>query len=411
MARPAPRSVLDPYELYDRRRLERAPSTPQALAFRARLILRCAHAPRPTNDEVVADFGSAPAHVAKSRWRFRKHRLAGLADLPRSGRPAAFPPEERHRVVVLATTKPQDLGVPTSHWSLEDLAYPILQDAHSRDMSRSTGQRILAEADLKPPKSRYGLHSDDPEFEAKAVAICRLYLAAPRLYRQGQLVICTDEKTSIQALERLPPTKPGRPGQVEWQEFEYLRRGTRCLLASLVVATGQGLGSVTARRARWDFVRHVRDVVVAFPHVKRFHWVMDNLNTHWTFELCRYLARDEGEAVWQGRPKLRTGAPRRAFLQDPTPRHVIHYTPKQGSWLNQIEIWFGVLARRVLRRGEFRSVEELAPRIGAYIAHDNRHHAHPYEWTSKGKPLASGDKPKRKRRRYQRTRLMDKLPC
>ena len=297
--------------------------------------------------------------------------------------------------------------MPTSHWSLDDLAYHILKDAHYRDMSRSTVQRILAEADLKPHKSRYWLHSDDPDFEAKALAVCRLYLDAPRLYRQGELVVCVDEKTGMQALQRLHPTKPGQPGRVERREFEYVRRSTRCLLASLAVPTGQVLGSVTERRATWDFVRHVRDVVEAFPQVKKFHWVMDNLNTHWTFALCRYLAREEGEAVWRGRPTLRTGAQRRAFLQEPSRKHVVYYTPRHGSWLNQIEIWFGVLARRVLRRGEFGSVEELARRVLEYIAHYNRHQAHPYEWTYTGKPLASGDKPKRKRRRYQRTRLMD----
>jgi len=318
-----------------------------------------------------------------------------------------FPPEERHQVVVLATTKPADVGVPTSHWSLDDLAYHILQDAHYRDLSRSTIQRILAEADLKPHKSRYWLHSDDPDFEAKALDICRLYLAAPRLYQRGELVLCVDEKTSIQALERLYPTKPTQPGRVELREFEYRRHGTRCLLGTLAVPTGRIIGSVTARRATWDFVRHVRDVVVAFPGVQKFHWVMDNLNTHWTFALCRYLAREEGEHVWQGRPKLRTGAQRRAFLSDPSHKHVVHYTPKHGSWLNQIELWFGVLTRRVLQRGEFHSLEELARRLLEYIDYYNRHRAHPYAWTYTGKPLVSGEKVERKRRRYQRPRLMN----
>ena len=182
-----------------------------------------------------------------------RHRLQVAPPLPATAWPACptspaaaarplFPPEDRHKVLVLATTQPADLGVPTSHWSLEDLAYRILKDAHYRDMSRSTVQRILAEADLKPHKSRYWLHSDDPDFEAKAVAICRLYLDAPRLYQQGELVVCVDEKTGIQALERLHPTKPARSGRVALQEFEYLRHGTRCLLASLVVPTGQVLG-------------------------------------------------------------------------------------------------------------------------------------------------------------------------
>jgi transposase len=295
--------------------------------------------------------------------------------------------------------------VPTSHWSLDDLAYHILKDAHYRDMSRSTVQRILAEADLRPHKSRYWLHSDDPDFEAKALDICRLYLDAPRLYRQGELVVCVDEKTGIQALQRRHPTKPARPGAPELQEFEYIRHGTRCLLASLVVATGQVIGSVTERRGTWDFVRHIRDVVEQFPGAKRIHWVMDNLNTHYTSKLCQYLGRLS--EAWEDCPPLRTGAQRRAFLTDPSHKHVVHYTPKHGSWLNQVEIWFGVLARRRLRRGEFCSVEELAERIRAFIEHYDRHHAHPYEWTYTGKPLVSGDgKKKRKRSRYRRKQLL-----
>jgi hypothetical protein len=131
-----------------------------------------------------------------------------------------FPPQERHQVVVLATTKPADVGIATARWSLDDLAARILRDAHYRDLSRSTIQRILADADLKPHKSRSWLHSDDPDFEAKAPDICRLYLDAPRLDRQGELVLCTDEKTSIQALERARPTQPAAPGQEERRDPE-----------------------------------------------------------------------------------------------------------------------------------------------------------------------------------------------
>jgi hypothetical protein len=317
-----------------------------------------------------------------------------------------FPPQDRHKVVVLATTKPADVGVATSRWSLDDLAYQILKDAHYRDMARSTVQRILAEADLKPHRSTYWLHSDDPDFEAKALDICRLYLDAPRLYQQGELVLCVDEKTSIQALERARPTTPARPGRPERRDPEYIRHGTRCLIASLVVPTGQVLGSVTEHRGTWDYLRHMRDVLEKFPDVRRFHWVMDNLNTHWTFELCQYLGKLSG--VWDDRPALRTGTQRRAFLTDPSHKHVVHYTPKHGSWLNQIEIWFGVLSRRLLRRGEFCSVQELAERMLAFIDYYNRHDAHPYEWTYTGKPLVSGDaQKKRKRTRYTRKRLVD----
>jgi transposase len=310
-------------------------------------------------------------------------------------------------VLVLATTPPADVGVPTSHWSLDDLAYQILKDAHYRDMSRSTIQRILADADLQPHRCRYWLKRHDPDFEAKALDICGLYLKALALYSQGELVVSVDEKTSIQALERLHATLTARPGQIERREFEYVRHGTRCLIGTLVVPTGQVVGSVTARRGKWDFVRHLRDVVEAFPHTKRFHWVMDNLNTHWTLELCRYLAFESGCWAKGMEKRLRTGKARRAFLTAGCGRHIVHFTPKHGSWLNQVEIWFGVLSRRVLRRGDFASVEDLARKIVAYITHYNAHFAHPYAWTYTGKPGVSGDKRKRRRFRFRRRQLVN----
>jgi len=317
-----------------------------------------------------------------------------------------FPPEDKHKVLVLATTPPADVGVPTSNWSQDDLAYHILKDAHYKDMSRSTIGRILADADLQPHRSRYWLKSHDPDFEAKALDVCGLYLKALSLFEQDELVVSVDEKTSIQALERLHKTLLMRPGQIERQEFEYIRHGTRCLIGSLVVPTGQIIGSVTAQRGKWDLVRHIRDVVEKFPHIKRFHWVMDNLNTHWTLELCRYLAVDSG--CWsKGQEKLlRTGKERRSFLTTGCERHVVHFTPKHGSWLNQIEIWFGVLNRRVLRRGDFSSLADLSRKILEYIAYYNAHFAHPYEWTYTGKPGVSGDKKKRKRFRFRRRQLM-----
>jgi DDE superfamily endonuclease len=288
---------------------------------------------------------------------------------------------------VLATTKPAELGLPFSHWSLEDLAIQILKDAHYRDMSRSTIQRVLNANDLKPHRCTQWLHSDDPEFEAKALHIARLYLDAPRLYRHGELVLCVDEKTSIQALERKYPGRPLAAGRPERREFEYIRHGTRCLIASLLVPTGQILGDVSARRAGRDFCRHLRQTAAQFPDARRFHWVMDNLNTHWNLSLCRCIARLCG--VRFEPKKLKTGAQRRAFLTDPEHRHVLHYTPKHGSWLNQIEIWFGVLQRRVIRRGNFRSKADLTRRILAYIAYYNEHLAHPYRWTYTGQPLVA----------------------
>ena len=277
---------------------------------------------------------------------------------------------------------------------MEDLATRILNDAHYRDMSRSTIQRILAQAELKPHKVRSWMHSDDPQFEALALDICRLYLKAPVLYRQGELILCTDEKTGIQALERKHPGRPAQPGKIELREPEYLRHGTRCLLATFMVPPGLVYGDVTARRTNQDFRRHMSHTVqwlgACCPQATKFHWVMDNLNTHWSLEVCRLFARLNGVKF---EPKhLKCGPQRRAFLTDPAHRHVIHYTPKHGSWLNQVEMWFSVLERRVLRRGSFTSRADLVRKILAYIAYYNVSKAHPYAWTYTGTPLVTGDK-------------------
>ena len=279
-----------------------------------------------------------------------------------------------------------------SHWSLDDLATRILNDAHYRDMSRSTIQRILARAELKPHKVRSWMHSDDPDFERLALDICRLYLKAPALYRQGELVLCTDEKTGIQALERKHPGKPAGPGRIELREPEYVRHGTRCLLATFVVPTGEAFGDVTARRTNQDYRTHLRHTVAwlerRYPRAVKFHWVMDNLNTHWSLEVCRLFARLNG--VKFDPTELKRGPARRQFLTDPEHRHVIHFTPKHGSWLNQVEMWFSVLARRVIRRGNFTSKADLARKILTYIDYHNAFKAHPYAWTYAGKPMVSG---------------------
>jgi len=304
-----------------------------------------------------------------------------------------FPPQERHHVLVLATTKPADAGTPVSHWSLDDLATNIINDAHCRNMSRSTIQRILAQAELKPHKVRSWMHSDDPDFEKLALEICGLYLQAPVLYRKGELLVCTDEKTGIQALERKHPGKPAAPGLPALWEPEYIRHGTRCLLATFVVPTGEIYGDVTARRTNQDFRRHIRHVVdwlgERYPEVKRIHWVMDNLNTHWSLAVCQLFARLNG--IQFEPKKLQRGPQRRAFLTDPEHHHVVHFTPKHGSWLNQVELWFSVLARRVIRRGNFTSKADLARKIQAYMDYYNAFKAHPYSWTYAGKPLISGD--------------------
>jgi len=373
------------------------PAISNVFAGRGRRRNRPCFAPRSFSDvpnRTIRPTGKLPSNWAATRIQSVNGGVASRDPASKAWQtflvlaiPGLFPPEDRHRVVILATEKPAEQGVPTAQWSLSDLAARILNEAHAAAMSRSTIFRILDDAAFKPHKSRYWLNSHDPDFEAKALAVAKLYLDAPHLYEHGELVLCTDEKTGIQALEPKYPTKPARPGDPARREFEYIRHGTRCLIATLAVPTGLVIGDVLARRTSADFCRHIRHVAQQFPEIDRFHWVMDNLNTHWSLDFCRTIARLSHIPF---HPKsLKTGAQRRAFLTDLEHKHVIHYTPKHGSWLNQIEIWFGVLERRLLRRGEFHSKKDLMQQLLRYLDYYNAHWAHPYQWTYTGKPLVA----------------------
>ena len=252
-------------------------------------------------------------------------------------------------------------------------------------MSRGTIGRILAEADLKPHRSHYWLNSHDPDFDAKAQGICQLYRDAPRLYNEGRLVLSSDEKTGMQILERKYPTRLARPGFIEKREFEYIRHGTRALLTTFCVATGRVVWNLGPTRTSIDWVRHLENVATQFPLMKRFDWVVDNLNTHWSLDVCRWVAQRSD--IPCDRDALQTGQLRREFLRDPRHKHVFHFTPIHGSWLNQVELFFSVLSRRFLKRGDFASAAAFEERLDAWLANYNRDHAHPYRWTYAGEPL------------------------
>jgi DDE superfamily endonuclease len=252
-------------------------------------------------------------------------------------------------------------------------------------MSRSTIWRILEDADLKPHKSRYWLNSHDPDFDAKAERICRLYLDAPALYRQGELVICCDEKTGMQILERKHPTEPAEPGVPRRREHESIRHGTRALIASFAVPTGEVSWDLGMTRTSEDFVAHLRHAVEQFPERDRYHWVVDNLNTHWGLPVCELIA--EWCEIPLDRKALRRGEQRRAFLADLSHRHVFPFTPQHGSWLNQVELWFSAFSRRFLAQGDFRSPADFEERFRRFLEDYNAHHAHPYRWTYTGEPL------------------------
>jgi len=311
----------------------------------------------------------------------------------------AFPPLAQIDVVSLATSQPSEHGGTATRWTLDDIAATILNQASHEAISRSTVWRILDEADLKPHKSVYWLNSHDPDFDEKAREICQLYVDAPKLYQQGRLVICSDEKTGMQILERKYPTRPVEPGKPERREHEYIRHGARALIGSFAVPTGEVVWNLGLTRTSDDFAAHMAKVAQCFAEMERFDWILDNLNTHWSLSVCRLVA--ELSDVPFMPKELRTGQERRAFLTDPSHKHVFHFTPKHGSWLNQVELWFGVLARRFLARGDFNSPEDFENRFCAFLDDYNLNWAHPYRWTYTGQPLVR-DTPFSKTQRQQK---------
>jgi transposase len=215
------------------------------------------------------------------------------------------------------------------------------------------------------------------------------------LAARGERVVSTDELTGVQALERKHPNLPLAPGKVEQREFEYIRHGTTTFILSRDVVSGQVIApSCGQRRTEVDFLAHLQGVLATDPTAERWHFVVDNLDTHRSESLVRWVAAESGLVDIELGKKGKWGIlhnrhTRAAFLSDPTHRIVFHYTPKHCSWLNQIELWFSILARKLLKRGSFRSVEELKAKVLRFIDYYNRTMAKAFKWTYQGKPLAA----------------------
>ena len=235
----APHSILSQNARTDLQAVARAHSTPQSLALRARIVLRAAELDRPTNVKIGHELGCSNLTVGKWRRRYLDLGLSGLQDAMRSGRPRTIASPTRVQVISVASALPQDQDRPVTRWTLDEIVATLLDALHTDAISRSSIWRILHDVDLKPHKSAYWLNSHDEDFEAKAHTICQLYAKALGYYSQGRLVLCCDEKTGMQVLERKAPTKPAQPGRRERREHEYIRHGTRVLINSLAVATGQ----------------------------------------------------------------------------------------------------------------------------------------------------------------------------
>jgi transposase len=344
VARKAKAIVLCDEEQVELERIVRASTSEQRMVRRAHLVLLAGAGE--TNEVIAAQVGLSAHKVSKWRTRFAEERLVGLMDRPRPGGPRRYGHDERLAVFRTACAAPPE---GETHWTLRSLAEVV-------GISKSQVHVILDDADLKPHQVRSWLTSLDPEFETKQAQVCGLYLRPPK----GAIVVSLDEKTSIQAKEPVRPTIPPEPGKPERREFEYKRHGTVALLAALLVHTGEVRGGVYERNTRVEFVDFLDRLDAEIPPGKKVHAILDNLQVHKTAEVCEWL---ETHPRWQ-----------------------FHFTPTHASWLNQIELFFSILSRRLLKRGIFTSKNDLTAQLLAFIDRYNPT-ARPFAWTYAGKPL------------------------
>jgi transposase len=316
---------------------------------------------------------------------------AVLSDKPRPGTPQTYTAEQVCQILALACETPPE---PLTHWTREDLAREAAKRDIVEQISPSTIGRILNEADLKPHRSQYWLNhevEDEATFREDVRDICKLSHQAQEKHEPDVHIISVDEKTGIQAKEHSHPTHPMEQGKPEAVEYEYKRHGTQTLIANFEVATGQVISpTVSDTRTEKDFVNHIVQTVETDPEAQ-WIFICDQLNTHKSATLVQAIAQmceiEDNLGIKGKSGILHTMDSRADLLSDEN--HHIHfvYTPKHCSWLNQVEIWFGILSRRLLRRGTFKSTRELKQRIFAFIDFFNNTLAKPFRWTYIGKPL------------------------
>jgi len=278
--------------------------------------------------------------IARWRSRFKKQRIAGLLEIQHPGqKPTVITPALQARVLEATRRKPSD---GSTHWSCRKLAKHL-------KISKDTVQRIWHKAGVKPHRLERYMASDDPDFESKAADIIGLYLNPP----QHAAIFCIDEKSAIQALDRLDPVLPMSPGRIERHGFEYYRHGTLSLYAALDVRTGKVQGKTAARHTSEEFVGFLDQVVTGCRPRQEIHIILDNLSAHKTAKV-------------------------ESFLQQHPNVH-LHFTPTYSSWLNQVEIWFAKIEREVIARGVFSSVPDLSRKLMRYIRAYSKT-ARPVKW-------------------------------
>lgn len=312
------------------------------------------------------------------RWECRVEEGQSLCDRPRSGRPRNF--SDAARLATIAVYCQHAPPLPGVHnWSLRDAQRYFKEhpDAIGGPMSRATIQRVLLEHAMRPHRRQYYLQITDPAFFPKMDHIVGLYINPP------EHLYCFDECTCIQALNRLTPNLPAAPGRPLLEDFDYKRNGITDLMAFLNPTTGKVYGQCVADHNRHTLCRVFRDHVATLPPDATIHYVTDNLTPHYHDDFCQTVA-DLSDVSYS---PLNSGDERRQWLQSDHKRIVVHFTPFHASWLNMIEIWFGILKRKCLKYGHFFSVEQLCEDILAFIETWNDCFAHPFSWGYTGEGL------------------------
>jgi len=339
MGRPKTPIVLSEIERQELEVWSRSRTMPAGVVRRARMILLAAEGL--TNLAIAARTGVMNSVVGYWRKRFLADRLAGLHDEPRPGAPRAIGDEQLAAMIrKTLKTKP----VAGTHWSCRAIA------AETR-LSKSTVQRVWRAFGIQPHRQKHFKLSTDPLFVEKVRDIVGLYLNPP----DNALVLCVDEKSQIQALDRTQPMLPLGLGYVEGVTHDYVRHGTTTLFAALDIASGQVLARCTPRHRHQEFLAFLKQIEASVPAELAIHLVVDNYATHKQLAVRRWLAA--------------------------RPRWHVHYTPTYGSWLNQVEIWFNIITQRTIRRGSFQSVKQLVRRIDQFVEQHNAK-AKPFVWTA-----------------------------
>ena len=320
-------------------------TAPQQLVLRSKIILMTAKG-IPVH-KICKELNVSKVIVRKWKERFLEFGIEGLRDKARTGAPRKYGPEIRHKIAAEACNPPEG----KTHWSIRDLAKHLGVD-------RGIVERVFKEQAIKPHLVKYYHHSTDPEFEEKMLNIIGLYLNPP----ENAIVLSVDEKTGIQALDRTQPVLPLQPhGKVKNIPFEYKRNGTTSLLAALEVHSGTITGRCEQRHTNIEFISFLKELVKKYKRkTNEIHIICDNYSAHKHKNVKEWLEQQENVYM--------------------------HFTPTHASWLNQIEIWFSIMGRKVLKQGIFKSVKDLVKKIKDFIKLYNSD-CQPFAWTYTGDPL------------------------